>query len=306
MPITINSTNEHTTAPSVINPKDDIHSTDTAYTKPEEEHYEYSTAPLDGLVNITDPKAPLVVLYGPTSCGKTMTLVRLTKHLRNRHKCIVTPDRTFRPARDKAYQEDCDKFNQTVNDPIAAPGTSGYMLVDVVYQGKTLCKILEAPGEYYFDPEYPNKKYPHYLQKIITAPNRKVWCIFVEPNWQDPNNRADYVSRIKELKTTMTTVDQAVFVFNKIDKTNFVVRPGVVNVKQAINNISNLYSGIFETFRNDIPILKWLQPYTCKFVPFQTGIFSDSEDTNGNPILLYAEGNEAYPEKLWQIIKNSI
>lgn len=267
---------------------------------------EASGATLDGIVNITDPNAPLVVLFGPTSCGKTMTLIRLTKHLREKYKCTVTPDRTFRPANDKAYQADCDKFNQTVNDPIAAPGTSGYMLVDVVEHGKVLCKILEAPGEYYFDPKEPTKKYPHYLSKIITAPNRKVWCVFVEPNWQDPKNRADYKNRIEELKPTMTTTDQVVFVFNKIDKTRYVIRPGVVNEKEAIQNISNLYDGIFETFRNDIPVLKWFQPYTCRFVPFQTGIFSEGVDANGNPISLYAPGHEAYPEKLWQVIKKSI
>lgn len=305
MPITINPSQE------VNNPVDLEKDNEFSFSSSEntQEVVEESVAQepiLDGIVNITDPKAPLVILYGPTSCGKTMTLIRLTKHLRNKYHCTVTPDRTFRPAKDKAYQEDCDKFNQTVNDPIAAHGTSGYMLVDVVYQGRTLCKILEAPGEYYFDPKNPKKKYPHYLSKIIAAPNRKVWCAFVEPNWMDPNNRADYRDRIKDLKPTMTPTDQMVFVFNKIDTTGYVIKPGVVNEKEAVNRISQLYQGIFDEFRNDIPILKWFQPYTCMFVPFQTGIFSDGEDADGNQITLYAEGNEAYPERLWKVIKKSI
>ncbi|MCF0191839.1 MAG: hypothetical protein HUK05_00095 [Prevotella sp.] len=261
---------------------------------------------LNGAVQITDPEAPLVILFGPTSCGKTMTLIRLTKYLHNVLGYTIVPDESFRPSYDEEYKKDCEKFQQTVNDPIAAAGTSGYMLVDIMCQGKILCKILEAPGEYYFDPKNPKKQYPHYMTKIMMAPNRKVWCAFVEPNWKEPNIRANYVDRITALKPQMKSTDKIIFVFNKIDETPFVISPGVVNENLAIERIKNFYPGIFTPFKNTIPLVKLVRPYDCSFVPFQTGIFTDDVDKYNNRIKLYAEGPEAYPKRLWNEIKKSL
>lgn len=261
---------------------------------------------LNGEVEINDKAAPLIVLFGPTSCGKTMTLIRLTKFLRSKGM-TVTPDGAFRPSYDQEYRNDCSRFNQTVNDPIAAPGTSGYMLVDVIYGGKVLCKILEAPGEYYFDPQNPNKQYPHYLAKIIDAPNRKVWCAFVEPNWGNATHRANYVTRIADLKPEMKPSDKMVFVFNKIDKLKYLIKaPGVVDEKLAIKHVSDNYPHILDQFKNDIPILSFFRPYNCYFVPFQTGKFTESTDSNQNKVILYSEGPEAYPARLWNIIRKSL
>ena len=35
-------------------------------------------------VTVSDPNTPIVILYGPPSCGKTMTLVRMTRYLRSK------------------------------------------------------------------------------------------------------------------------------------------------------------------------------------------------------------------------------
>ena len=69
---------------------------------------------LDGVVYIVDENVPIIVLYGPTSCGKSMTLVRMTNYLRSLGGYAVTPDRTFRPSDDKDYQTDCDNFDAFV------------------------------------------------------------------------------------------------------------------------------------------------------------------------------------------------
>lgn len=263
---------------------------------------------LNGEVEINDQDAPLVVLFGPTSCGKTMTLICLTRYLREQG-FTVQPDASFRPSYDISYKEDCDRFNQTVNDPIAAAGTSGYMLVDVIAHstGKVLCKLLEAPGEYYFDPDNPRNKYPHYLNRIIDAPNRKVWCVFVEPDWKDAATRANYVNRIQALKPEMSSRDRMVFVFNKIDKTHFVKnRDGVVNEQQAIKYVRDFYKQIFDSFKCEIPIIKWFRPYDCHFVPFQTGKYTETTDENNNTYILFSMAASAYPKRLWSIIKRSI
>lgn len=264
-----------------------------------------NSSKLNGIVTITDPDAPLVVLFGPTSCGKTMTLIRITRYLR-KLGYGVEPDRSFRPSSDKDYAEDCKKFNQTINEPLAAAGTSGYMLLNIIQSGRILCKILEAPGEYYFDPSNPQQQYPYYMQTIMMASNKKVWCVFVEPDWEDTKIRTDYVNRISALKPQMAAKDKMIFVFNKIDKTRFVKALGVIDEKLAINEIKNFYPGIFASFRCTLPIIKWFREYDCSFVPFQTGTYTENYNENGEVVTLYAEGPEEYVLRLWNEIRRNI
>ena len=250
---------------------------------------------LDGVVNIP-PDAPIVILFGPTSCGKSMALKRLTRHLRQSGEYqAIEPERSFRPSSDTAYQADCDDFNDFIARPTKAAGTTGYMLVNVIEDGNTKCRILEAPGEYYFDPQNPKRHYPNYIHTIIAAQNTRIWCIFVEPNWQDPQDRMNYVARINALKPMMQKNDEVLFIFNKIDETHFVITPGDIRMKQAVDFVEVQYPGIFNLFKNDIPILKWFKKYNCGFVPFQTGLYQPGSD-------VYADSVNNYPAMLWKAI----
>lgn len=271
---------------------------------------------LNGHVVIQDTQAPLIILYGPTSCGKTMTLVRLSRFLRSQ-KYQIVPDLTFRDASDQGYQTACENFVEMLSSEAPAQGTSAsdYMLVDVISEGRTLCKILEAPGEYYFDPNDPQKQYPGYMHKIIATLNRKVWCLFVEPNWQPAtkNNlssdkiREKYTDRIRHLTTLTAPADRFVVVFNKIDKTGLVKKKGVVNVAEAIKKVEQSYPGIFEIFENRTPIVKWFRKYDCSFVPFQTGVYTTDPDPNtGIMTTSYTEGSPEFVRELWNEIKRSI
>ena len=252
---------------------------------------------LDGVVYIVDENVPIIVLYGPTSCGKSMTLVRMTNYLRSLGGYAVTPDRTFRPSDDKDYQTDCDNFDAFVTNPMAAPPTTGYMLVDVIEGDNLVCKILEAPGEYYFNPKEPHKSYRNYLNKIIQSPNQKIWCIFVEKT----NVRQSlYVNRVVDMGEngfipSMQTTDSVVVLFNKIDKTGFSKSPGEWNEKKAKEYVDTWYPGLFNAFKEDIPIVKWFRPYKCHFEPFCTGKFNEGEP--------YAESKRDWPERFWKKIK---
>lgn len=250
---------------------------------------------LDGVVNIP-ADAPIVILFGPTSCGKSMGLKRLTRYLRSTGDYqAVEPDRSFRPANDSAYQADCDDFDNFISRQTKAAGTTGYMLVNIIEEGTTKCRILEAPGEYYFDHKNPKKIYPNYINTIITADNPRIWCIFVEPNWQDPSDRLNYVNRIMELKPKMQKNDEVIFVFNKIDETHFVISPGEIRTQAAIDFVDMQYPGLFNQFKNETPILKWFKKYNCGFVPFQTGMYQEDSD-------VYADSVKEYPEMLWNAI----
>ena len=175
-------------------------------------------------VTIADKDAPIVVLFGPPACGKTMTLVRLTRFLRE-NGYTITPIRTFRPTYDSNYAEICDNFDIMMNQDDAAKSTDriSFMLVKVSKKGRTICQILEAPGEYYFNPKAPKSPFPRYFNAIKSSKNRKIWTIMVEPDWQNEADRLNYVDRIKKLKTQMATKDNTIVVYNKIDKTEYLI-----------------------------------------------------------------------------------
>lgn len=253
-------------------------------------------------VTVSDPKAPLVILFGPPACGKTMTLVRLTRFLQS-EGYTVSPIRTFRPTSDKHYDDICSKFDEMMNSDNAAASTNmiSFMLVEVIRNGRRLCQILEAPGEYYFNPKNPNAVFPNYVNAIIASSNRKVWTIMIEPKGMDQTDRMNYVTKITRLKQSMRPKDSTIFVFNKIDLTNFVRSVGEINKSAAISEVKNLYPNIFVPFMNQNPITRWFKEYNCEFVPFQTGYYTPA--SNG---FTYQEGPREYCIKLWSAIMNNI
>lgn len=259
-------------------------------------------------VTIADKNAPLVILFGPPKCGKTMLLVRLTRFLKARGYTI-SPIKTFRPSYDEKYKYICEHYDVMINQTDAAKSTDimNFMLVEILKDGRRLCQILEAPGEHYFDPTLleANKdqfsKFPNYVNTIANSDNRKIWCVMLEPDWKDLEVRNNYVTRIHSLKQRMRPKDRTIFVFNKIDLTNFVISPGRINIRQARRDVENLYPGIFAPFRNMHPITRFFSEWRCDFVPFQTGDFTKSSTT-----LTYQEGPREYPAKLWSIILKRI
>lgn len=255
-------------------------------------------------VTISDHDAPIVILYGPPSCGKTMTLVCLTRFLKS-HGYTVQPERGFRPSADTHYKSICENFNEMVNSDDAATSTNNisFMLVKVYNtQGRCLCQILEAPGEYYFTKDNPKAEYPTYFHEIADSDTRKVWAIIVEPDWEDQEDRVNYVDRIHKLKSRICPRDKVVFVYNKIDCTNFVISPGIVNTSEAIKKVSQDYPGLFSKFENTHPITRFLRKYDCGFIPFQTGNYTP---TVGGK-LRFTKANDAYARNLWNEIKKQI
>lgn len=256
------------------------------------------------MVTLSDQATPVVVLFGPPSCGKTMTLVRLTRYLQS-EGFTVNPIRTFRPGYDKHYKKMCDDFDYMINSDEAAKANNNisFMLVQVLDgTGKTICQILEAPGEYYFDPDDPGRAFPVYVHKILNSSVRKVWAIFVEPDWSDFTPRNNYVTRIRSLSTMMKPHDKTIFVFNKIDKTPYIMRNGHINTKESIRYIENLYPNIFTPFINNSPLAFFGSKYDCDFVPFQTGTYNKIMDGG----VTYVEGPEEFVRNLWKTIRKRV
>lgn len=305
MPISVNNgetqipENGKVSQPEVTNPDEPISPTPTESTIPVGLSSIELNDPNSIKVTVSDPHTPIVVLYGPPSCGKTMTLVRMTRYLVSQGYTVV-PEKTFRPTYDDNYKQLCDNFDQMINSNSAAESTKNisFMLVKVLKNGKPVCQLLEAPGEYYFKPDEPNRDYPAYVHEILNSKNRKVWAIMVEPDWSDSVPRANYVTRIHKLKHMMASRDKVLFVYNKIDLTHFVYGVGQVNNAEAIRNVKNLYPNIFVPFENQNPVTKFFTKYNCEFIPFMTGSYSQTMSGG----FTYTEGHPLYAKRLWEVM----
>lgn len=257
------------------------------------------------VVTISDNKTPLVVLFGPPACGKTMSLIRLARYLRSKNY-VIQPDESFRPSSDPQYKAICKNFDSMIDNPDAANSTSriSFMLASVLYKGNTLCKILEAPGEHYFDYKHPEAEFPRYVQTIINQPNRKIWLIMVEPvntNIIEYNSRIQYARKISKLKKRLLPRDKVIFVFNKIDTTEFVSGTSI-NYRATREETKNQYPNIFTPFENMNPITKWWRPFNCDFVAFQTGNYTETFDGT----LTFTPSSDIYPKRLWELILKRI
>lgn len=255
-------------------------------------------------VSITDKKTPIVILFGSPACGKTMTLIRLTRYLQ-KNGYTVQPNKSFRAANDKAYQNLCDHFDELVNNQYAAESTSkiNFMLVNIIKKGKTICQIMEAPGEGYFNPDSPKDPFPPYVEDVINSDNRKVWVVMVEPthtNKRMPkeSDRLNYVTKIHELNRKMSRRDRVLFLYNKIDQTPYVQSKGVVSIGPAIQGLKDSYPNILNPFRNNMPIISLFKKYTCGFVPFQSGEYYETTDNR----ITFRQGSDIFPKNLWNSI----
>lgn len=263
-------------------------------------------------VRVRDAKAPVILLFGAPSSGKTMTLVRLARYLRAKKHYSVSVDEQFVTTKDVwEYEENTKKFNDMLNTTTALPGTdrNDFLFIRVCDNtGKLICQILEGAGEDYFPLTGTNrvqKKFPSYMTGIFNGNNKKVWVFLTEPNWKvNQSDRDDYVQRIAYCKSQFFDPkrDKSIILYNKVDTTNFVMGAGLVHTRNAMKECNNEYDGIFGIFKNNSP-LPWSDKYTCKFVPFSTGNFSEAAE---GELGHYDVSKDDYPAKLWETIVQCI
>lgn len=251
--------------------------------------------------SINDRQTPILILFGPSQCGKSMTMVRLVRFLRSLGY-TVEPRRDFRPADDNIYELRCQEFNNTIDTYRPLPGTDwqDYMLATVSdNRGNSVLQILEAPGEAYFsltEKDPVSKPFPAYLNTIKNSQVPKIWCFFIEPDWKAGKN-AQYVQRIQRARKSFIDERKNKFIilYNKIDKKpTLLSNSGKPNMKALLKFANGQYPGLFSTFQNTRLIEKIWRPYLCEFVPFSTGDYSDGD---------FTESHDQYPAALLSKIK---
>lgn len=253
---------------------------------------------------VADP-SPLVMLFGPAASGKTMALIRLTQYLWKKGYQVV-PVKSFRPPYDKHYNAICESYPTMCHSQYAVARTIGcnFLLVKVIdKQGRTVCQLMDAPGQWYFDRNMPQMVLPACINRIARLPNKHVWLFFVEPYWDDFETREMYVERIRQMQSVMFLRDRTIFVSNKIDMhPHLFLSNGMPNNKQIFKNIKMDYPELFTPFENKNPITRLFRKYNSQFVPFSAGSFTPTN--NGQ--VLYTMSNDVYPKLLWEAICKSI
>lgn len=258
-------------------------------------------------VVITDHNAPMVILFGPPSCGKTMTLVRLTRFLSGTYDFM--PDQAFRNSTDSEFNELCKNFNAAVGADKAADGTKyiDFMLLRVNERrnGRTICQFVESPGEFLFNPQNPTAQFSAYLHQIIASNNRKIWLIFLEPGMSQ-EDRFAYVKKIQDLRSVIDSRDRIIFVENKVDlpaTSSFVLSPTNINMDGLFRYVDGLYPQLFKSFT-----VKGIFGSKARydFTAFQTGTYVEGQDANGKPYKSFQAGHDSHPSRLWQIIYKRI
>jgi len=249
-------------------------------------------------ITIADRQSPIVMLFGARSSGKSMTLVRLSRYLRDKGYTVKV-DKTFKS--DAKYKEKCDKFMNYLDTKEALPGNAytDFLLIKVINHGTTVCQFLEAPGEHYFDPQNVSaKNFPPYMTEIIRKlRNRKIWVFITEAEW-DVNSsvKRAYVRRIANCKSQLVRPnDRYIILYNKVDQKEELFETSRVLVGPAERLMKEEYEGLASLFANQNPITRLWRKFDYKFVPFCTGYYEDRT-------LHYTESEERYPQMLWDAL----
>lgn len=252
-------------------------------------------------IKIGDKRAPIIMLFGPPTSGKSMTLVRLARYLR-KQGYTVKADPTFKS--DNTYKARCAQFHKNLNTTEALQGNAlnEFLMVKVINHGTTVCQILEAPGEHYFNPKKPDevsaRNFRPYLTEIIrNLPNRKIWVFITEAEWNVHASVKDsYVARIRGCKhQLLKPTDRVVMLYNKVDQKEELFEDGHLHVSSAENAMKDEYEGLAAVFKNTNPVTSLWRRFNYRFVPFCTGYYT--KQVGGK--YKYNESEEHYPRLLW-------
>lgn len=254
-------------------------------------------------ITISDKSSPIVLLFGPMSSGKSMTLVRLSRYLRD-EGFIIKTDKNFKS--DSKYKEKCDEFMANLDTKSALPGNAykDFLLVKVIKGTRTICQFLEAPGEHYFNlkKNIGAKDFPPYMTKIIrNLRNRKIWVFITEAEWKVNNNvKKSYIRRIANCKAQLVRdTDRFIILHNKVDQKEEVFIDGHLSVSYAERLMNEEYDGLARLFENKNFFTSLWRKYNYKYVPFCTGYYEEKT-------LKYTESETMYPALLWKTIENCI
>lgn len=251
-------------------------------------------------LHLPDATTPLVILLGPRSCGKTMLMVRLA-HWLSGNGYTVVPSQFINIVPNERLIQIWNQLIDSINDgyPTQKAHECHFMSIKVINRfGEPICQILDSPGDFFFDPNYPQHLFPRYIIQLIESTNPKTWIYIVEHRWKDAKNKLNYANKIVEMQSLIYPSDKVFFICNKSDLHPALFNTGQPNVSQFFIDVKNEYPGIFSKYENKNPISRLWRKYNCDFVVFSAGTFNTAADGR----LHYTPSRDSYSAGLWKII----
>ena len=243
---------------------------------------------------------PIVIFFGPPKIGKTATLIRIAQYLLD-SDYVIEPNRNFR--NDAKYLEICDNFYEKymMND-FAPESTSNieFLLLDILNKNgeKTLCRLLEAPGEHYYSGNQRHN-YPPYLSRIFNSKVPKIYIFFFEIGWGDRANRYMYQKAILNTIAHIRNIDSIILLCNKADLYPRYYYKGKIQHADLKKLVKNEYPAIFRRLGRK-GLMKIFSPeiYNYKFLGFSSGNFTVQRGRQ-----IYTIGPDEQAQELWKAIK---
>ena len=272
-------------------------------------------------VVVTDKKNPIIILFGPTNCGKTTVLIRMIRYFMNwkdssnKNPYNYVLDRAFRKG--DAYEKMCEKMDEFIKEdeiiPANTPPTE-YLLAKITENGRTIFQFLEAPGEHWVP--MPDKKtirhgqeFEKYIKDISHLPNKRIWVFFFNLNWNvnDEDLRKDYLKRIENAKKDLVKPkDSVIIMINQADvRREFFGDDNRPRFEQFVEEVKNSYNNGQDNCITmfDEPFLIFWKKGPRKVV-FSSGSFEEDIDDDNKE--KWYEGPKFYCDDFFKAINDAI
>lgn len=251
--------------------------------------------------NSPNPEAPLVILIGQGSSGKTIALLRLSRFLR-KQGFDVEPNRSVRS--DEEYDQICDDFvrmlNDTQNRVPSRTQENQALIVDFIKAGETQFRIMETPGEFFLvrsqkEEAKTDQSFNPFIGRFLRQRSHPVLFSFVFDlkDLRDGDERAAYQSRMISIVRNYFQVEQedrVALVANKVD----------LQVNRSDEAIAKEIMSTFKQFRLQLEEVAKSTRVEPSFVAFSGGDFYGEGDDK-----VWTPGEDKYPGMFSETIKDA-
>jgi len=251
---------------------------------------------------------PIVIPFGPTNTGKTITLLRLTRYIMNQYGLQIRVNRSFRT--DNDYVRVCRLYEANVlhDSNLSLPAKNkSCLLLDVYKNSELYFQFLDSPGRDFFNPSdlmEPRKNFKAYIQNIINGPNKKIYLFFFEENmFGNSKERITYAAKVGNLiKNINPSRDKVIILHSKIDQNPYLSN----SLGGKTNNNKNTLR--YEIFSNPDYrfIYKSIKNYKIRditYLPYSNGYFPVMNETQETKWIL---GDDIYPQIVFSAIESSL